>query len=424
MSVIALPIVLMLGVLTLVSYVERLYTEIGKFLSREFQDNIDVFEQRVEPRLKVSRSRAALSMAVLTQLSMAAIALMVGYAIFHDKGWNTPEIIQATISLVLIIIVCNRLLPFVFFSRTKGTWLVALLPVLRLLIYVVMPVTLVIGFCQSVAALTREHSEELPEHAAEAVDALIEAGQEEGILQEADRELIQSVVQFGEKTAREAMTPRPEMVAVPVDTTVEQFLEMLRSQRFSRVPVYQGSLDNIKGIIFVHDLLQVADTEAPTRTVDSLMHTDPYFVPESKRTSELLREMQKNNVRMAIVVDEYGGVAGLVTIEDLVEEIVGEIRDEHEAKSDVVHEKDNSYIVLGNLDVDRLDELFGIHPENREATTVGGLVSELLGHIPQKGEIVEGDGLRFEILQSTDRRVERLRVKAVQPAVPQQIKLL
>ena len=424
MSVIALPIVLMLGVLTLVSYVERLYTEIGKFLSREFQDNIDVFEQRVEPRLKVSRARAALSMALLTQLSTAAIALMVGYAVFHEKGWNTPEIFQATISLVLIVIVCNRLLPFVFFSRTKGTWLVSLVPVLRVLIYIVMPVTLVIGFCQSVASLTREHSEELPEHPAEAVDALIEAGQEEGILEEADRDLIQSVVQFGDKTAREAMTPRPEMVAVPADTTVESFLEMLRSRRFSRVPVYEGSLDHIKGIGVVHDLLHVADTEAPTRTVGSLMHTDVYFVPESKRTSEMLREMQKNNVRMAIVIDEYGGVAGLVTIEDLVEEIVGEIRDEHETKADIVRETDNSYVVPGNMDVDRLDELFGVRLDGREATTVAGLVSEILGHIPQKGEMVEADGLRFEILQSTDRRVERLRIKAVQASEPHQIKLL
>ena len=423
MSLIAIPIVLMLAVLTLVSYVERLYTEIGKFLSREFQYNIDVFEQRVEPRLRVSRARAALSMAVLTQLSMAAIALMVGYAVFHDKGWNTPEILQATVSLVLIVIVCNRLLPFVFFSRTRGTWLNSLVPVLRVLIYLVMPVTLVIGFCQSVASLTREHAEELPEHASEAVDALIEAGQEEGILQEADRELIQSVVQFGEKTAREAMTPRPEMVAVPVDTTVERFLDMLRSRRFSRVPVYEGSLDNIKGIVFVHDLLQVADTEAPTRTVGSLMHTDTYFVPETKRTSELLREMQKNNVRMAIVIDEYGGVAGLVTIEDLVEEIVGEIRDEHESK-DIVREADNSFVVPGNMDVDRLDQLFGVRLDGHEATTVAGLVSEILGHIPQKGEIVEGDGLRFEILESTDRRVQRLRVRAVQAAAPQQIKLL
>src|SRR5436309_13824603 len=116
---IVIAILVLLAVLTLVSYTDRVYTEIGRFLSREFQDNIDVFEQRVEPRLKVSRARAALSMAVLTQLSTAAIALMVGYAVFHEKGWNTPEIIQATISLVLIVIICNQLLPFVFFSRTK-----------------------------------------------------------------------------------------------------------------------------------------------------------------------------------------------------------------------------------------------------------------------------------------------------------------
>ncbi len=420
----AIPILVALGLLTLVSYVDRIYTEIGKFLSREFQENIDVYEQRVEPRLGVSRERAALSMAVLTQLTTAAIALMVGYAIFHDGRWNSAEIFQAAVSLILIVIVCNQLLPFVFFSRTQGTWLVSLTPVLRVLIYLVMPITLVIGFCESVAALTREHGEEAPDHPAEAVDALIEAGQEEGILEESDRDLIQSVVEFGDKTVREAMTPRPAMVAVPTDTTVEQFIDLLGSKRFSRVPVYEGTLDNMKGIVFAHDVLQVADSEARTRTVASIMHTDIYFVPESRRTSHLLRDMQKNNVRMAIVIDEYGGVAGLVTIEDLVEEIVGEIRDEHEAKSDIVREPDNSYLVPGNMDVDRLDDLFGIRPEGREATTVAGLVSEILGHIPQKGEVVEDDGLRFEILESTDRRVERLRVSTRQPSEPQQMNLM
>ncbi len=287
-----------------------------------------------------------------------------------------------------------------------------------------MPITLIIGFCQSVATLTREHAEEQPEHPAEAVDALIEAGQEEGILQESDRELIQSVVEFGDKTVREAMTPRPEMVAVPLDTTVEQYIELLRSRRFSRVPVYEGSLDHIKGIVVAHDVLQVPDSEAHTRTVASLMHTDVCFVPESKRTSQLLRDMQRNNIRMAIVIDEYGGVAGLVTVEDLVEEIVGEIRDEHESKPDIVREPDNSYVVPGNMDVDRLDQLFGRRPESREATTVAGLVSEILGHIPQKGEVLEDDGLRFEILESTDRRVERLRISTRQPSEPQQINLL
>jgi CBS domain containing-hemolysin-like protein len=144
------------------------------------------------------------------------------------------------------------------------------------------------------------------------------------------------------------------------------------------------------------------------------MRKDVYFVPESKLGSDLLREMQKSNIRMAIVVDEYGGVAGLVTIEDLVEEIVGEIGDEHD-RADVVRESDQSYIVPGNMDVDRLDELLGTRPEGKESATVAGLVSEMAGRIPQKGEVIEEDGLRFEVLESTQRRVQRVRISLVQP---------
>ncbi|HEY1272446.1 MAG TPA: hemolysin family protein [Terriglobales bacterium] len=413
-------IVLLLGLLTLVSYVDRLYTEIGKFLSREFQDNIDVFEQKVEPRIGVSRERASLSMAILTQLTIAAIALLIGFTFLKDRTWTIYEILQATASLVLIVIVCNQLLPFVFFSRTKGEWLTRWTIVLRLLNYLVLPVTLVLGFCQSVAALTKEHSDGVPESPAEAVDALIEAGTEEGILDEGDRELIQSVVEFGGKTVREAMKARPDMVAVPTTTTVEQFIDLLRGKPFSRVPVYDGSIHNIKGIVSVQDVLQVPDSEARTRTIGMLMRTDVYFVPESKLGSELLREMQKANVKMAIVVDEYGGTAGLVTIEDLVEEIVGEIRDEHE-KGDIVRESNHSVVVPGNMDVDRIGELFGVRPEGKEAATVAGLVSELAGRIPQRGEVVEEDGLRFEIVDSTDRRVERVRISAVEP---RQMKLI
>jgi CBS domain containing-hemolysin-like protein len=209
-------------------------------------------------------------------------------------------------------------------------------------------------------------------------------------------------------------------VAVPVETTVEQFVELLRSKPFSRVPVYRESIHNIVGIVYAQDVLQVPDTEARTRTVESLMRKDVYFVPESKLGSDLLREMRKSNIRIAIAVDEYGGVAGLVTIEDLVEEIVGEIRDEHE-KSQVVKENDHSYIVPGNMDVDHLDELFGVRPEGKEAATVAGLVSELAGRIPKKGEVIEEDGLRFEVLESTDRRVERVRIFT---AEPRQMKLI
>ena len=413
-------LLLLVGLLTLVSYVDRVYTEIGKFLSREFQDNIDSFEQKVEPRLVAGRARASLSMAILVQITMAAIAMTVGFTVFSDQAWSLQEIAQATLSLILIIIVFNRFLPFVLFSRSKGEWLARWVPLLRVLIYFVLPVTLVLGFLQSVASLTKRPSEEQAESPAEAVDALIEAGQEEGILQASDRDLIQSVVEFSGKTVREAMKPRPEMVAVPTDMTVERFIELLRTKPFSRVPVYRDSIHNIVGVVYAQDVLQVADTEARTRTVESLMRKDVYFVPESKLGSDLLREMRRNNIRMAIAVDEYGGVAGLVTIEDLVEEIVGEIRDEHE-KSQVIKENDHSYIVPGNMDVDHLDELFGVRPNGKEAATVAGLVTELAGRIPQKGEIIEEEGLRFEVLESTDRRVERVRIVAVEP---RQMKLI
>ncbi len=417
---VGLALVLLLGLLTLSSYVDRLYQEIGKFLSREFQDNIDVFEHKVEPRLQVSRARASLSMAILTHLTTAAIAMFIGFTVFRDRAWSFHEILQATLSLVLIIIIFNQFLPYVFFCRTKGEWLSNFAVPLRILIYVVLPATMVLGFLQSVTSLTKEHVEEQPETSAEAVDALIEAGQEEGIIQEGDRDLIQSVVEFSGKTVREAMKPRPEMVVVPITTTVEQFVELLKNKPFSRVPVYEGSVHNIKGIVHAQDVLQVPDTEAHRRTVETLMRKDVYFVPESKLGSDLLREMQKGNIRMAIVVDEYGGVAGLVTIEDLIEEIVGEIGDEHE-KPQIVRESDNSYVVTGNMDVDRLDELFGVRPEGKEATTIAGLVSELAGRIPQKGETVEEDGLRFEIVESTDRKVERVRITTVQP---RQMKLI
>ena len=415
-----LALVLLIALLTLVSYVDRVYQEIGKFLSRDFQDNIDSFEKLVEPRLGVSRERAALSMAILTQLIMASIAMIVGFTVFRDRAWDIYAVLEAGLTLILIIIIFNRLLPFVFFSRTSGRWLAHVALPLRLLIYLILPITLVLGFCQSVAALTREHGDATPETPAEAVDALIEAGQEEGILQEGDRDLIQSVVEFSGKTVRDAMKPRPEMVAVPVNATVEQVIELLKTKPFSRIPVYEGSIHNIKGILYTQDLLQVRDSEAHTRTVDNLMRRDVHFVPESKLVSDLLREMQRSNVRMAIVVDEYGGVAGLVTIEDLVEEIVGEIGDEHE-KAQVVRENEHSYVVPGNMDVDRLDELFGIRPEGRESSTIAGLVSELAGRIPKRGEVIEDDGLKFEVLDSTDRKVERVRITAVEP---KQMKLI
>jgi CBS domain containing-hemolysin-like protein len=412
---------LLLALLALVSYVDRLYHEMGKFLSREFQENIEAYEHLVEPRLGFTRERASLSMAVLTQICMASIGVLIGYVLFINSRWVALDLVQAAVSLIFIIVIFNCLLPHIFFVRTKGEWLARFVPLLRVLIYMAFPVTLMLGFALSVASLSREHGEQQPEHPSEAVDALIEAGQEEGILEESDRDLIQSVVEFGDKTVREVMTPRPKIVAVPATMTVAEFTDLLNRTPYSRLPVYEGSVDHIKGIMYSKDLLQVPDAEAGAKTVAELMKTDVYFVPETKLGSDLLREMQHKNIRLAIVVDEYGSVAGVVTIEDLVEEIVGEIRDEHE-KSDVVKESDTSFVFTGNTDVDLLEKLLGAHPDEKDATTIGGLVSELAGRIPVPGEVFEDNGLRFEVLESTERRVERVRVSLQDVPSPRQLR--
>ena len=413
-------VVFLLGTLTLVSYIERIHTEAGKFLSREFQDNIDSYEQCVEPRLHMSRERVALSIAVLEQLTNAAVAMVIAYSTVLGGPWTRIDLAQAALGVVISIAVFNRVVPYVLFSRTKGRWLARFTLLIRLMIYVVLPVTIIISFCQSVASLAKEHGEPAPEHPSEAVDAFIEAGQEEGIIEESDRDLIQSVVEFGDKTVREVMKPRPEIFAVPVDTTVEALTESLRTRPYSRIPVYDGTIDKIVGIVHSHDVLQLTDAEAKVKTVATIMKTDVRFTPETKRVSDLLREMQKDNIRLEVVIDEYGAVAGIVTIEDMVEEIVGEIRDEHD-KAEVVQESPETYQLPGSLDVDRLDELFGFRPEDRESTTVAGLVSEIAGRIPHPGEVVSEDGLRFEVLESTDRKVLRVRVTLSPKTEPQQV---
>jgi len=231
---------------------------------------------------------------------------------------------------------------------------------------------------------------------------------------------VRSAVEFGDKLVRDVMTPRPEVFAVPETLTLEEFLELLREHNFSRVPVFTGSIDNVTGLAFAHDLLQITDDEARTRTVASIQRPAA-FVPETKRGYELLREMQREKQHMRIVIDEYGGVSGLVTIEDLLEQIVGDIRDEHEEDAPIEgpqRESGGVWLVPGSFPVDQLADLFGEPSglgdlgEPYEATTVGGLVSEIEGRIPLPGEVVllESAGLRMEVVASTDRRVERLRI--------------
>jgi putative hemolysin len=463
----SIALILLLAILALAAYVDRIYSEMGKFLAREYQDNIDSWERVVEPRLRLGRESIALSASVLRQLTLAALALLSGLRLYTHTTLvptlaRTPslgEILRAAFELILLILIFDRLLPQLLFSRTRGLWIARITPILQTLFYLILPVTLLLGLLLSIAALAEPEDTEEEDHPSEAMDALLEAGEEEGILEESDRELVRSVVEFGDKVVLEVMTPRPEIFSVPGTLTLQEFTAAINEHAFSRVPVYSGSLDLVTGIAFAHDLLKVLDTEANTLTV-AQMQRPAAFVPETKKVAELLREMQREKQHMRMVIDEYGSVAGLVTIEDLLEAIVGNIADEHdepEADDAPVREANGAYVVSGAFELSRLRDLFADQfepgnrsarpaedgeahdaedevsdlaegredydtrdtrddptalrlPEHYESTTLGGLVSEIAGHIPLPGEVVEEDGLRLEVLASTDRRIDRIRV--------------
>ena len=442
-----ITLTVLLIILALAAYVDRVYSEMGKFLAREYQDNIDSWEESIEPRLRLGRESIALSASVLRQLTLAAMALLWGLHLYNRTNAlveipSTGAIARAAAELILLILIFDRLIPQILFARTGGLWLRKMVFVLQVLFYLILPVTIVLQLLLSIAALAEPEDATEEERPSEAMDALLEAGEEEGILEESDRELVRSVVEFGDKVVREVMTPRPEIFAVPGTLTLREFTAEINEHAFSRVPVFAGSLDHVTGIAFSHDLLKVLDIEAGTRTVAQIQRAAA-FVPETKKVAELLREMQREKQHMRLVIDEYGGVAGLVTIEDLLEAIVGDIADEHDEpkpEESAVPGPDGSYTVPGNFEVARLRELFADQldqaetrpaedsetteendeeeeasdplrlPQGYESTTLGGLVSEIAGHIPAPGEVVEQDGLRLEVLASTDRRIDRVRV--------------
>jgi len=213
---------------------------------------------------------------------------------------------------------------------------------------------------------------------------------------------------------REVMTPRPDIVAIRADATLQDLRELFREQQYSRMPVYRENLDNIVGIVYVKDLVALPPTAEPPLT--TLMRS-AYFVPESKRVSELLKDMQRRQVQMAIVVDEYGGTAGLVTVEDLLEEIVGEIRDEYDVESEtVVDEGDGVFVFSGKVNVDEVKERLGIEVEREGFETVGGYLLSHLGRMPYVGERFEVDGLDVEVLEVERRRIAKVRLRRGEPA--------
>ena len=347
---------------------------------------------------------------LLSGCLVAAGVLVARVSDIHDAR----SVATFVVALASFVIVCEHLLPALISRRDPESVLDVLLPAFTPLVRIVQPLTVALI---DIIDVRRDRDGGEDAAAPEAADATPAAAeqQEEGVIsQEEGRELLQSIVDFTETVVREVMTPRPDIVAIRVDATLQDLRTLFREQQYSRMPVYRENLDNIVGIAFVKDLVALPPSTEPPMT--TLMRA-AYFVPESKRVSELLKEMQRRQVQLAIVVDEYGGTAGLVTVEDLLEEIVGEIRDEYDVESEtVVDEGDGTFVFSGKVSVDEVKDRLGIEIEREGFETVGGYLLSHLGRMPYVGERFEVDGLDVEVLEVERRRITKVRLRRSQPA--------
>jgi CBS domain containing-hemolysin-like protein len=390
-----------------------MYLEGMRLRTRDFP-SLQYFKSDLEPRLNQRSEEGALTFSLWKHTCLVLFGVLV-LAQVVDGGYITlPAVLEAMAGAWLLLMLCAYLIPQLLFRRTSGHWIAHLMPFYTGAALVIRPLVLALNFLQSLLDITGQEPERAePATPAENIETLIAAGTEEGLLQEDDRKLIQSVVEFGDKVVREVMTARPNMVAIEAGETLEALHQLVVIEQYSRIPVYQTTIDDVVGFVHVRDMFEVAESDRRTRGVRELMRPIR-FVPETKSVHDLMREMQQEGAHMVIVVDEYGNTAGLATMEDLVEVILGEIRDEHEPASDVEEDGKGGYIVSGSFDIGRIADVLAFRPDEEiESTTIGGLVTEWLGHVPKAGEAVERDGIRVEILSSDEMRVGQVRLTGV-----------
>ena len=401
--------------LALVTFVQVLYLESLRLRTRDLP-SLKFFKETLEDRIGIPTEDGAGAFSLVKHTLLCGLGILYFAWFADDAPWHAAVLWQAVAAVVLTMIAVSFALPQLLYRRTSGRWLLPLVPLLRLFALIARPCVALLKFFQSLIDLTDDAVSPADEPtSAENIEALISAGTEEGLIEEEDRKLIQSVVEFGDKVVREVMTPRPNIVAISADATLEELRQLVINEQYSRIPVYEGTIDQFIGFVHVRDMFELDEDQRANRTVRELIRPIR-AVPETKPVNDLMREMQQDNTHMVIVVDEYGNTAGLASMEDLVEVILGEIRDEHEPDSDVQEDGQGGYIVSGSFDVARLGDLLEFHPEeDLESTTVGGLVTEWLGRVPQSGESVERDGIHIDILASDELRVAQVRVRRSQP---------
>jgi CBS domain containing-hemolysin-like protein len=412
-NAILIAVALLLGVvLAAVTLVQQLYQESLRLRPHE-RPALEYFKEKLQARIGVDTDHGVLTFSLVKHTLLVLLGVVI--LLLHRTPGSLRSVIESCLLAWVTMLGATYIVPHVLYRRSSGRWLGAFAPLLRAVAFLMRPLVAVSAFFQSLTELTNGEPETKEAATpAENIEALITAGTEEGLIEESDRELIQSVVEFGDKTVREVMTPRPNIVAIAANQSLENLRQLVITEQYSRIPVYEDGIDHIIGFVHVRDMFELDEDERQGRTVRELLRPIR-FVPETKPVNDLIKEMQQDRAHMAIVVDEYGNTAGLVTLEDLVEEVFGEIQDEHEPVEDMVADGHGHYVVSGNFSLDRLEELLEFHPaEDPESTTAGGLVSEWLGRVPRPGESIEREGIRIEVLKSNDLRVEQVRVSKLE----------
>jgi len=361
-----------------------------------------------------NRPRFGFALSAMIQILLVVVAVLVtsiSLYLFPD-----PRLVLVGLFAGLTLAgVFRQLIPLFIATRNPEETLLFLIPVIRPLF----PIMTFLAdpfqklFDRSRKGQVSEDTEEEEDDDDSGVQALIDVGAAEGILEEEEGKLIHSIIEFGDTRVSEVMTPRPDIVAVSETATVREAREVMLDSKYSRLPVYRDQMDNIEGIIYVRDLLQCWSEGTEDESIRPLIR-QVYFVPETKPVDELLKEMQKAHVQLAMVIDEYGGVCGLVTVEDILEEIVGEIEDEDIVGAEleeIVHAGSGQYEVLGSTEIGKIERLFDMEIEADDFTTIAGLVINESGKVPPVGERFTFRGLVVEVLEADERRIGRLRVR-------------
>ena len=373
-----------------------------------------VFGPSEHGRIRPNRERVGVSISALHGAGMHLFAVgLAGLLI-----WRRPEHLWSDLGTALVIVllavaIADQLIPFLLVVRHDEPevilehWDL----VLRSLVLWALPLTFPILISTTIARLL-EPTEPEPEPPSpeENLAELIATGEQEGLIEKGERELLQSVVKFGDKVAREVMTPRPEIAAIEINCSIEDLRALFRAKRLTRYPVYSGQVDHVEGLVNVRDLMELSPEEQQRTTLRDLVRPVP-FVPETKPIRDLMKDLQQSTTQMAMVIDEYGSVSGLITIEDLVEQIVGEIRDEVEPHArDIIRESASSYLISGHAELAQVAGEVHVPLEADDYSTVAGLVMSHLGHVPAAGEKVESHGLTFEVLEANQRTVLKVRM--------------